>query len=100
MEWYMRKDGWIVGSSELVIWIPNVIRHTSLLLITVQQLNCPYNIQLDFSKHFQEPFTLEFDFVLFHESYEPPASLFLCRHVLVHTPFIPLWYLTVNGISW
>ena len=96
----MRKDGWIVGNNELVIWIPNVIRHTSLLLITMQQLNCPYNIQLDFSKHFQEPFTLEFDFVLFHGYYESLVCLFFCRHMLVHTPSISLWYLTVNGISW
>ena len=96
----MRKDGWIVVNNEVVMWVLNKIRCAGLLPISTRILNCPYNIQLDFSKHFQEPFTLEFDFVLFHGYYESLVCLFFCRHMLVHTPSISLWYLTVNGISW
>ena len=54
VEWYMRKDGWIVGkNNELLIWIPNELRRTVIVPTCSLTINCPFKTELDFSGHFE-----------------------------------------------
>ncbi|PAV17956.1 nucleotide-binding-oligomerization-domain like receptor [Pyrrhoderma noxium] len=54
VEWNMREDGWIVGrNNELLIWIPNELRHTVIMPTCSLTINCPFETKLDFSGHFK-----------------------------------------------
>ena len=54
IEWNMRKDGWIIGkNNELLIWIPNELRHTVIMSTCSLTINCPFETKLDFSGHFE-----------------------------------------------
>ena len=53
VEWYMRKDGWVVGrNKELLIWIPDDLRRTIIAPTCPVVINCPFETNLGFSGHF------------------------------------------------